>query len=723
MESRRNHLTEFQGRVFGKVIPDSDKEATLHHLKRKRTRERKNATRFITEIDAFTDDTSLDDLEYFRDRLQETLSKLGTLDDAIHDLLLDSEYDDDLEKCSGTAPTQASITHSVRLPPIKLQPFSGDVETWARFWEQFESSIDKNPSLSTINKHTFLRGYLEDEPKQFVDGIPVISETYEETKKILRTRFGDKNRIIQAHLDYLEDVKPIRIATPDALNTTYIECHRRMQALRALGEDVNGYGRIVAPKILRAFPDDICRRWIIHVKRENLSEGDILKLMEFLGEEVDAALTTQKIRGDAFSSTYIPTTATLRVDTKTGSRSRKSRSTPDPFCVFCESRGHWAQDCKVVPDASERVKRLKNDNRCFLCLNRGHSSRNCSRKGKALCTHCKMSHHRSICSNPRSTEPTTDPTKFTSTCEIFDEEHLDELYSVTGFESTHAFCPQPAVPNDVKMLAHTRKLQLAEPKDHTEDMTLAIEILIGGDHYWKVVKDSSPIRISPTMVLIPSKLGWILSGNRSGITIGSTIVNYIHSEQGSDMSSDTFYIDHRDITETLLEGPASKRQLLRVTSLQETMVKDRDKKSQLHQELAQLKSVAPKYVSLQEEYYQLKEQCLEQEQTLEEIGNKLSISKLQVVELKEEATRNIAKGNVQWISDKEITHCKVCSKEFNITRRRSNKHRHTSHLRSREDCQTCTAGRPPRDRPGWGGCGGLKTPLPSMTTLLNYVIL
>ncbi|KAJ4437633.1 hypothetical protein ANN_17778 [Periplaneta americana] len=83
---------------------------------------------------------------------------------------------------------------------------------------------------------------------------------------------------------------------------------------------------------------------------------------------------------------------------------------------------------------------------------------------------------------------------------------------ITGFESTHAFSPQPAVPHDVKMLAHTRKLQLADPKDHTDDMNLPIEIVIGGDHYWKVVKDSSPIRISPTVVLIPSKFGWILSG-------------------------------------------------------------------------------------------------------------------------------------------------------------------------------------------------------------------
>jgi hypothetical protein len=53
------------------------------------------------------------------------------------------------------------FTHSVKLAPIKLKPFAGDVEMWSRFWEQFESSIDKDPTLPTVNKHVFLRGYLE----------------------------------------------------------------------------------------------------------------------------------------------------------------------------------------------------------------------------------------------------------------------------------------------------------------------------------------------------------------------------------------------------------------------------------------------------------------------------------------------------------------------------------------------------------------------------------
>ena len=77
-----------------------------------------------------------------------------------------------------------------------------------------------------------------------VEGIAVVAEMYEETKKILEARYGDKNRIIQAHLDYLEDMTPIKYATPEALNSTYMDCNRRIQALRALGEYVNGYGRV-----------------------------------------------------------------------------------------------------------------------------------------------------------------------------------------------------------------------------------------------------------------------------------------------------------------------------------------------------------------------------------------------------------------------------------------------------------------------------------------------
>lgn len=364
-------------------MPDEiDTGKQLTNFKRKRTRERTNATRFCTAVDELTTESPMDDFEHYIERLQDTLENLTSLDDVIHDLLSDDEYDADVSICEeyidkikhaihkatkaincklSAVTSQMNITsptlpihstagmHSVKLPAIKLEPFCGDIEMWSRFWEQFESTIDKDPSLSTVNKHVFLRGYLSGEPKLLVDGIPITANTYEETKKILLHRYGDNNRIIQAHLDYLDALKPVQSETPETLNCTFLECNRRIQALRALGEDVVAYGKVLTPKILRAFPAEMCQKWVIHARRTEISEGDVLKLLSFLEEEVQGALTAQKIRGEQqVTSNYTPTAATFHINSKQAKTSRKIKQDVQPYCIFCDTRTHWAQDCNNV---------------------------------------------------------------------------------------------------------------------------------------------------------------------------------------------------------------------------------------------------------------------------------------------------------------------------------------------------------------------------------------
>ena len=135
----------------------------IHNLKRRRSRERVNATRFSTLLDGFEDSTSLHDFEHYRGRLQATLDRLISLDDAIHDLLSDDEYEEDIKACEeyidktkwaiqkasrcmandlsastarlnihgSTQPTATVpiglVTQSVKLPAIKLEPFAGNV--------------------------------------------------------------------------------------------------------------------------------------------------------------------------------------------------------------------------------------------------------------------------------------------------------------------------------------------------------------------------------------------------------------------------------------------------------------------------------------------------------------------------------------------------------------------------------------------------------------------
>jgi len=60
-------------------------------LKRKRATLRSNITRFAAAINDATEGTTLDDLEHYRNRLQETLHHLTSLDDSIHGSLNDVE--------------------------------------------------------------------------------------------------------------------------------------------------------------------------------------------------------------------------------------------------------------------------------------------------------------------------------------------------------------------------------------------------------------------------------------------------------------------------------------------------------------------------------------------------------------------------------------------------------------------------------------------------------
>jgi hypothetical protein len=81
-------------------------------------------------------------------------------------------------------------------------------------------------------------------------------------------------------LDYLEALQPAQPDSPEELNATYVECHSRFKDLKALGENIDACGRVLASKLLRAFPSDICCRWLVHAKREGIPESSITKLLE-----------------------------------------------------------------------------------------------------------------------------------------------------------------------------------------------------------------------------------------------------------------------------------------------------------------------------------------------------------------------------------------------------------------------------------------------------------
>ncbi|KAK6487619.1 RUN and FYVE domain-containing protein 2-like isoform X1 [Huso huso] len=103
-------------------------------------------------------------------------------------------------------------------------------------------------------------------------------------------------------------------------------------------------------------------------------------------------------------------------------------------------------------------------------------------------------------------------------------------------------------------------------------------------------------------------------------------------------------------------------------TLQNDLQRERGTISQLTTEARQINGLKKEFYRLQDENCHLKRICEEQEQALQELGYKLSESKIKIEDIKE-ANKALQGGQV-WLKDKDATHCKLCEKEFSISRRK-----------------------------------------------------
>lgn len=99
--------------------------------------------------------------------------------------------------------------------------------------------------------------------------------------------------------------------------------------------------------------------------------------------------------------------------------------------------------------------------------------------------------------------------------------------------------------------------------------------------------------------------------------------------------------------------------------LQESSVTDRETIFSLKQDNEFLKQVSSDYDNMRLDNERLREQVRDGELTLEELGQQLSWSKLQVTTMKDEA--NVGS---EWKEDSAASACPLCAKEFSLGRRR-----------------------------------------------------
>ena len=270
----------------------------------------------------------------------------------------------------------------VKLPKLVITKFDGTHLDWLRFWNQYETDIDKS-NISAVGKFSYLKELLNPKVRVLIDGLPFTTEGYERAKNILSTKYGKLSEVVNAHIQQVMNLPPIHHYEIERIHEFYEKLTSHIQALETMGKlkEINGYVRNTLDKlaVIRA---DLVRT------DDDWQEWDFARLIEAIRKWTERNPIEPKQ----------PKDNTHRRDKMLHTYQDKKAS---QVCVYCSNNGHRSSDCSKVTAIDQRKKILSEKRLCFNCTGAKHRASEC--KSQRLCFICKSKHHTSICDKKKKT--------------------------------------------------------------------------------------------------------------------------------------------------------------------------------------------------------------------------------------------------------------------------------------------------------------------------------
>ena len=172
-----------------------------------------------------------------------------------------------------------------KLPRIILPKFGGEITEFRGFWDRFESAVHNNPSLSTVDKFTYLHALLEGPAARSIQGLALTDANYSAATEILKSRFGNTQQIISAHMDDLLKLPVCHGDKMSQLRLIYDKIWVNVRGLEALGVNAEWYGSVLIPIIMAKLPPDI-RLQVARITNKDV--WNIEELLHIIKGEVEA---------------------------------------------------------------------------------------------------------------------------------------------------------------------------------------------------------------------------------------------------------------------------------------------------------------------------------------------------------------------------------------------------------------------------------------------------
>ncbi|XP_058456450.1 uncharacterized protein LOC131433861 [Malaya genurostris] len=263
----------------------------------------------------------------------------------------------------------------------------GSVKDWLSFRDSFQSMIDKDPSLTAVDKFHYLLTVLSKDAKTLVESIEVTTTNYEVAWTMLKDRFENRKIITRTLMDGFLDTDPMKKESYDGLVMLIDLYERNLLQLKKLGLVTDGWSHLLAHLLYKRLDAETQRHWErSHKSREAPKYQELLK---FLREHLTTLqpLTLTKIRGpDQRHESSRPVMKQKIESTLTTVTSTKKS------CPFCQKPSHSPFKCESFHKMNpiQRLETVKKVGLCLNCLSPSHLVRACS---SSACRVCSQRHH------------------------------------------------------------------------------------------------------------------------------------------------------------------------------------------------------------------------------------------------------------------------------------------------------------------------------------------
>ncbi|KAK9739455.1 Protein of unknown function (DUF1759) [Popillia japonica] len=143
----------------------------------------------------------------------------------------------------GHYPNSNQTSHNshmhVKLPTITLPTFDGTFTLWREFYDAFTALIHSNNSLSDVQKLSYLKSSLKNEPVKnepadLIRSYDTTSENYTIAWTALQKRYDNKRRIITDHVQNLLEIPKINKESHAALRQLINQTENHIQCLKSI---------------------------------------------------------------------------------------------------------------------------------------------------------------------------------------------------------------------------------------------------------------------------------------------------------------------------------------------------------------------------------------------------------------------------------------------------------------------------------------------------------